>query len=82
MTLNPHKEIAAEKVIRAIDYEHPLFDSKTILAQKRIPEIQGRGGVYYAGAWQGYGFHEDGLKAGLRVARLLNLKIPWSPVYE
>lgn len=40
---------------------------------------QGRGGLYYAGAWCGYGFHEDGLKAGMAAAVALGAAIPWTP---
>ena len=40
---------------------------------------QGKGGLYYAGAWAGYGFHEDGLKAGIAVAAALGASIPWTP---
>ena len=40
--------------------------------------VQGRGGVWYAGAWLGYGFHEDGLTAGLRVAHALGGSVPWT----
>lgn len=41
--------------------------------------MQGKGGLYYAGAWAGYGFHEDGLKAGMAVAAQLGAAIPWTP---
>ena len=43
-----------------------------------MDEIQGNGGVWYAGAWLGYGFHEDGLVAGLRVAKALGVEPEWS----
>ena len=43
------------------------------------PQAQGRGGLYYAGAWAGYGFHEDGLKAGMAVAAQLGAAVPWTP---
>jgi hypothetical protein len=46
-------------------------------AQARLPLIQGTGGVYFAGAWASYGFHEDGIKAGVAVARLLGAEVPW-----
>ena len=40
--------------------------------------LQGRGGVWYAGAWTGWGFHEDGLKSGLRVAAALGARPDWA----
>ena len=39
--------------------------------------MQGKGSLYYAGAWCGYGFHEDGLKAGMAAATALGAQIPW-----
>ncbi|MEO8937157.1 MAG: FAD-dependent oxidoreductase [Burkholderiaceae bacterium] len=56
------------KILREFDYAHPVFDARAIQAQQRLPSIQGRGGVWFCGAWTGYGFHEDGLKSGLEVA--------------
>jgi uncharacterized protein len=49
------------------------------VAQTGMGRIQGRGGVYYAGAWLGYGFHEDGLRSGLEVAAMLGAGAPWKP---
>lgn len=48
-------------------------------AQRAVEGLQGTGGVYFAGAWCGYGFHEDGLKAGLKAATALGASVPWSP---
>jgi predicted NAD/FAD-binding protein len=39
--------------------------------------VQGEGGIWLAGAWTGYGFHEDGLKSALRVANGLGVMAPW-----
>jgi predicted NAD/FAD-binding protein len=70
-SLNPVRPIAAEKVLAEFDYSHPVFDLAAIQAQQRVPELQGAQRTWYCGAWTGYGFHEDGLKSGLAVARLL-----------
>ena len=71
VSLNPLVEPARETVIAEFDYAHPVFDARTIAAQQRLPEVQGRRRVWLAGAWTGYGFHEDGLKSGLAVAAAL-----------
>jgi len=68
VTLNPLVEPSPEKVIAEFDYEHPIFDARMIEAQKQLPQVQGQRRVWFAGAWTGYGFHEDGLKSGLAVA--------------
>jgi predicted NAD/FAD-binding protein len=71
VSLNPTTEPRAEHLLAAFDYEHPVFDCAAIEAQQRLPQLQGRRGVWFAGAWTGYGFHEDGLKSGLAVAAAL-----------
>jgi predicted NAD/FAD-binding protein len=42
--------------------------------------MQGRNNCYFAGAWTGYGFHEDGLSSGLKVATALGAVLPWSTI--
>jgi predicted NAD/FAD-binding protein len=74
VTLNPESEprdIHDEAML-----DHPVFDTAAIASQKRLPAIQGRGGVYYAGAWTRYGFHEDGLLSALRVAQAMGIDWP------
>jgi len=80
VTLNPPQPPAAATVIRRIDYAHPLLDQAAYAAQQRLAAIQGEDRVYFCGAWAGYGFHEDGLKAGMRVAQLMGASIPWEAV--
>lgn len=60
------------------NYAHPLFDRAAIDAQQSLDRIQGTGGVWYAGAWASYGFHEDGLTAGLRVVDALGARPNWA----
>jgi uncharacterized protein len=71
VSLNPEVEPRAELVLGEFDYTHPVFDARAIEAQQRLGGIQGRRSVWFAGAWTGYGFHEDGLKSGLAVAAAL-----------
>jgi len=60
-------------VIGDYDYAHPVFDLAAIQAQRRVPSLQGVAHTWFAGAWTGYGFHEDGLKSGLSVAAAIAL---------
>ncbi|MGH8493619.1 MAG: NAD(P)/FAD-dependent oxidoreductase [Moraxellaceae bacterium] len=82
LTLNPPTEPAAGTVLQKFSYAHPLLDAAAYAAQKKLPLIQGMGLVYFCGAWATYGFHEDGLKAGMKVAALLGANIPWKASYE
>lgn len=67
VTLNPRREPAPGTLIRDLSYDHPHYGSASRYSHARLPAIQGQGGLWWAGAWTGYGFHEDGLKSGLRV---------------
>ena len=71
VSLNPHRPIDPAQVIDRFEYAHPVFDLGAIRAQAKVPGLQGQQHTYFAGAWMGYGFHEDGLKAGLQAARRL-----------
>ncbi len=71
VSLNPLREIPRSHVMGEYHYAHPVFDLAATKAQGQIPQLQGQQDTYFCGAWMGYGFHEDGLKAGLGVARLL-----------
>ena len=64
VSLNPVRAIDPSKVLGAYDYAHPVFDLGAIKAQSQLPSLQGQQNTWYAGAWMGYGFHEDGFKAG------------------
>lgn len=66
--------------IASFDYDHPQFDTAALAAQRRFGRIQGRGGVWYAGAWLGYGFHEDGATSGANLALRLGGALPWQVV--
>ena len=69
VTLNPQREIARDKVIYDIVYHHPHYGPSSVMTHQRLPEIQGQRGIWFAGAWTAYGFHEDGLNSGLRAVQ-------------
>lgn len=77
VTLNPCREPAADKVLAEFEYAHPVFDEAAIAAQAALGDIQGRAGVWFAGAWTGYGFHEDGLKSAIAVVEAMGVGVPW-----
>lgn len=77
VTLNPPVAPDPALTFGVYDYAHPQFDTAALASQRQFNRIQGRGGVWHAGAWLGYGFHEDGLTAGLRVAMALGGRVPW-----
>ena len=77
VTLNPVIEPKAELIHAEFDYDHPLFDGPAIAAQRALDAVQGRNGLWFCGAWGGYGFHEDGHKSGLKVANRMGIVAPW-----
>jgi uncharacterized protein len=71
VTLNPQQPPNPNKTIRTIYYTHPIFDQTAIDAQQKLKHAQGEAGIFVAGAWTGYGFHEDGHRSGLQAAEAL-----------
>lgn len=79
LTLNPSRPISPDLVHGTFEYTHPLFDAAALAAQRRLWNIQGRGGVWFCGAHFGSGFHEDGLQSGLAVAEdIAGIRRPWT----
>ena len=77
VTLNPNSKIADDKIFARFNYEHPIFDEKAVAAQNEIDKIQGRDGIYFCGAYQKYGFHEDGISSALAVLNKMEIYAPW-----
>ena len=79
VTLNPIRTPRAGTIIRSEVYEHPLFDSAAMAAQKELWSLQGVNGTWFCGSYFGAGFHEDGCQAGLAVAEALGgVRRPWN----
>ena len=73
VSLNAGDSIAPDRVLRRMVYYHPFFDRAAVRAQERWAEISGRDRIHYCGAYWFYGFHEDGVRSALRVARSLGV---------
>ena len=76
-TLNPKVEPLETLVHADLLYQHPVFDKQALLAQKQLAGIQGQNHIFWCGAWTANGFHEDGLKSAVAVAKTLHIPIPW-----
>jgi predicted NAD/FAD-binding protein len=74
VTLNATERIDPAKVIRAMRYDHPVYTGETFGAQRRWSEVSGVDRVHLCGAYWGWGFHEDGVKSGLRVVESINAR--------
>lgn len=73
VTLNRSADIDPAKVIARMNYRHPVYDHASVAAQARRHEINGVRGTWFAGAYWGFGFHEDGLRSGADVANALGV---------
>ncbi len=69
VTLNPQREPLTDKVLYDVIYHHPHYGPESVMTHTRLPEIQGKRALWFAGAWTAFGFHEDGLKSGLRAVQ-------------
>jgi predicted NAD/FAD-binding protein len=77
VTLNPGRRPDENKIMDEHVFSHPIFDLSAIRSQDRIHEIQGENNVWFCGAYQRYGFHEDGLLSAVNVAKAMGISIPW-----
>jgi len=71
LTLNPFISIKEDKIIKRVEFTHPFYNMKTINAQKYLSELQGINNSYFCGSYFGYGFHEDGINSGIKIANKL-----------
>lgn len=77
VTLNPITPPDASKTWQKIVYEHPVFNTQAMGAQQDLKALQGKHNLWFCGAYNGYGFHEDGLRSAVDVARLWGIDLPW-----
>jgi predicted NAD/FAD-binding protein len=77
VTLNPGRMPAANLTYATRRYRHPQFDAAAMRAQVELPAIQGVDRLWFAGAWTGWGFHEDGIAASVKVVEAMGVAVPW-----
>ncbi len=68
VTLNDRERLDPESIVATMDYEHPIYTPEAVRAQSRLSSLA-TGRTVYAGAYHGWGFHEDGCRSGVQAAR-------------
>ena len=83
VTLNPFIDIPQSRTLAHFVYHHPMFDRHALAAQSELWTLQGKRNTWFAGSYFGWGFHEDGLQAGLAAAEDLGgVRRPWTVAGE
>jgi len=75
VTLNGDDAIDTDQRIKSVVFDHPCYTFDSLSTHKELDAINGRNRIYYCGAYCGYGFHEDGARSGLTVARKLGVEL-------
>ena len=73
VTLNDKGTIDSNKILRALEYDHPLYTVESVRAQAKWAEVSGVRHLHFCGAYWFYGFHEDGFNSAIRVAKALGV---------
>ena len=76
VTLNRTAHIAPGKILRRVRYHHPVYTRASVAAQARKAEIQGVNNTWFAGAYWGWGFHEDGMRSAVNAVTALGIRWP------
>lgn len=77
VTLNPGVAPDSERTYAVFNYDHPVFDQAALEAQTQLKQVQGKHGYWFAGAYTGYGFHEDGLRSAVELMPHFGVELPW-----
>ena len=72
LTINPFREISANKTFKKVKFTHPYFDADALLNQSNLKKIQNKKNILFCGSYFGYGFHEDGIKSSIEMLKTLN----------
>ena len=72
LTINPFREIPADKTFKKVTFTHPYFDGVALSNQSNLQKIQNKKNILFCGSYFGYGFHEDGIKSSIEMLKMLN----------
>ena len=72
LTINPFREIPANKTYKKVRFTHPYFDADALSNQSNLQKIQNKKNILFCGSYFGYGFHEDGIKSSIEMLKMLN----------
>ena len=72
LTINPFREIPANKIFKKVRFTHPYFDTDALSNQSNLQKIQNKKNILFCGSYFGYGFHEDGIKSSIEMLKMLN----------
>jgi uncharacterized protein len=75
VTLNRKIPVVSDAIIREIDYTHPSYTFESAATQADLPKLNGKNRTFFCGSYFGYGFHEDAVKSGLRVAEYFGISL-------
>ena len=75
VTLNATDSIDPDLILHQSSFSHPVYTRPGMIAQKRHGEISGIDRTHYCGAYWGYGFHEDGVRSGVEVAKRFGIDL-------
>jgi predicted NAD/FAD-binding protein len=76
VSLNASDRVEPAHIVAEMEYEHPIYDIESVSAVRQLSELND-GQIAFAGAYQGWGFHEDGCRSGAEAAR--SLGVEWRP---
>jgi predicted NAD/FAD-binding protein len=72
LTIDPFREIPANKTLKKVRFTHPYFDADALSNQNNLQKIQNKKNILFCGSYFGYGFHEDGIKSSIEMLKMLN----------
>ena len=75
VTLNPLRPVAPGRIIRELLYTHPIYTAEAVATQRTLPGLNGRRHTFFCGSYFGYGFHEDALRSGVKVAEAFGIHL-------